>query len=242
MASPVVPSVPPRSPASPTLEEPSPASSSLRRRASVSALDVPRPELAPETQLSPAWHPLLARLELADQRLSSHLHALPAGLLLESLVLLPALAFSSYAMPFMIAVTAFLAPPLFAATAVLACLATLGVTTLLKRATRRLRPGLHACAHRRYAVRSMETNNAMPSGDSAQAALWCTLFASACWPGAPCAGAAVLAVVPVVQAARVFFGCHWAADTCVGAAIGAGIGHAALAAAAAVSASLDAAA
>jgi acid phosphatase family membrane protein YuiD len=53
---------------------------------------------------------------------------------------------------------------------------TLCVTNTTKMVVGRIRPGAHTIVKRRFNLRSLERNNAMPSGDSAQAALWTTLL------------------------------------------------------------------
>lgn len=66
-----------------------------------------------------------------------------------------------------------------------------------------------------FNLRSLEKNNAMPSGDSAQSALFCTLLALQF--GQP----RLLLGIPATMFGRVYFGCHWIGDTMVGASIGA---------------------
>jgi hypothetical protein len=185
---------------------------------SVSLLDVPHPELGPRTQVS-RRHRLLHFLEEADQTVSTPVHSLPSPLLLEAVVLVPALLFSAYAVPVLLALAFAFLPPPFALLCGGGCILTLGLTTFLKRYFRRIRPGLHAAAHRRFNIRSWEKASAMPSGDSAQAALWCTLAA---WRfDEP----RILLLIPCTQFGRVFFACHWWGDTFVGAALGYAMAH-----------------
>lgn len=78
-------------------------------------------------------------------------------------------------MPVLIASTVLFTPLRFSLMAVAGCLLLLSMTEKMKKVTSRIRPGLHVVAHRRFNVRSLEKTNAMPSGDSAQCALWTTL-------------------------------------------------------------------
>ena len=75
----------------------------------------------------------------------------------------------------------------------------------------------HQFARRNFNVRSLVSNHAMPSGDSAQAAVWASLLY--CHTGSPLA----LFIVPCVMFARIFFGAHWFGDTIVGACVGAAV-------------------
>ena len=67
---------------------------------------------------------------------------------------------------------------------------------------------------RRFNLRSYEHNFSLPSGDSAQSALFCTLMFLNYGSVLP------LCMVPATMLARVYFGAHWIGDTVVGAAIG----------------------
>lgn len=62
-------------------------------------------------------------------------------------------------------------------------------------------------------MRRLESNNAMPSGDSAQAAAACSTLAahSSVW---------LLVAVPAVMLGRVYYSCHWIGDTVAGAGLG----------------------
>jgi membrane-associated phospholipid phosphatase len=99
-------------------------------------------------------------------------------------------------------------------------LTTIAATTLLKRLVGRIRPGAHVLGAKTWNIRSLERNNALPSGDTAQAAAWATCLSLATgwwgwWAGVPC-----------VAAARVYWGCHWWGDTAVGAAVGTAVASA----------------
>jgi membrane-associated phospholipid phosphatase len=54
----------------------------------------------------------------------------------------------------------------------------------------------------------------MPSGDSAQAAVW------ACVLGRAFSSYAPFVLIPCTMFARVFYGAHWVGDTIVGAVVG----------------------
>ena len=64
-------------------------------------------------------------------------------------------------------------------------------------------------------MRSVENGTfSMPSGDSAAAAVFCTLIA--CEMNLPL----IYFVLPLVMAGRVYYHCHWWGDTIAGAVIG----------------------
>ena len=94
-------------------------------------------------------------------------------------------------------------------------LLTLLTTTLLKRFFGRLRPSDRIRVLRTFNLRSLEHNFSLPSGDSAQAALWACLAAWTYHSPLP------LLIVPATMVGRVYFGAHYLGDTIVGAAIGA---------------------
>lgn len=97
----------------------------------------------------------------------------------------------------------------------------LAVTTFLKRITARHRPEPSSTRQSllHYNFRGKETNYSMPSGDSAQAAAFWTFVHTQL--GLPI-GLAV-AMTGCTMFARVYFLCHFFADTLVGAALGSGI-------------------
>lgn len=90
----------------------------------------------------------------------------------------------------------------------------------MKKSIRRERPShTQSTAYRRYNLRGMEKGTlAMPSGDSAQATLWCALiYFSYGGPGL----LFMLCVLPAfVSFARVYYHCHYVGDVLVGAAVG----------------------
>lgn len=57
----------------------------------------------------------------------------------------------------------------------------------------------------------------MPSGDSAQAGMFCTMLAA--YFGEPL----LLLGIPATCFGRIYFGCHWIGDTIVGASMGTAI-------------------
>jgi membrane-associated phospholipid phosphatase len=189
----------------------------------ISLLDLLHPEKQQLTQVSRRRR-LLHTFEVFDQQISARIHSLilnPCGINLEPLVLVPALLFSAWSIPILLPLAVFLAPsPETRISLILGSPLTLAFTSRMKHWTRRIRPGIHAVAHRQFKIRSWERTNAMPSGDSAQAALWCVLLARAMGGGHSWA---LLLVVPCTMFARVYFGCHWVGDTLVGAAVGAGM-------------------
>jgi hypothetical protein len=129
------------------------------------------------------------------------------------------MAFSLYALPLWILGIGLLAPLDFAAPALLGSLSLLLLTISMKVCTRRLRPSGALLAPRLVSIRSLERTNAMPSGDTAQAAFWWVLFAAFRARGMP---PLAVALGPAATAfGRVFYGCHWAGDTIVGGALGA---------------------
>jgi membrane-associated phospholipid phosphatase len=185
-----------------------------------SKLDVrhPEAETAPRTQTSRRRR-LLHALEELDQSVSSLIHSLPGGLPIEAVVIIPALAFSAYSIPAILFLSFLFMPTSFATVALAGCLLTLFLTSNLKHYTRRLRPGLHVTPGRRFNIRSWEKTNAMPSGDSAQAAMWLTLVswrAGAPWP---------LLFIPLTQFGRTYFACHWVGDTIAGVCVGLSVAH-----------------
>lgn len=64
----------------------------------------------------------------------------------------------------------------------------------------RLRPGPYTLVKRRFNLRSLEKNHAMPSGDSAQAAMWAAMVA------VHYRSPAALLLFPLTCAGRVYFG------------------------------------
>ncbi len=96
-------------------------------------------------------------------------------------------------------------------------IATFFAVDIAKRMVGRHRPRHFAA--RRYNVRMLINNPAMPSGDSAQAAVWACVLSRLF--GTP----VFLALIPSTMFARVFYGAHWIGDTIVGAAIGCFVEH-----------------
>ena len=73
---------------------------------------------------------------------------------------------------------------------------------------------------RKINLRKLENNFSLPSGDSAQAALWALLAAYTSHSLLP------LVIVPLTMLGRVFYAAHFIGDTLVGAAIGFAWAHA----------------
>lgn len=176
------------------------------------ALDVPQKKSAPTTQTSPSspFH----GLEKADQALSSLVHSLVFGAG-DFLVFFPAFIFSAFSIPLVLLALYFLLPFATWTRLLLSCLVTLFLTTILKFSIGRFRPAPHVIAARKINLRSLENNHAMPSGDSAQAGVFCVALALA-WQQP-----LILLAIPCTCFGRVFFGCHWIGDTIVGSAMGA---------------------
>jgi membrane-associated phospholipid phosphatase len=158
-------------------------------------------------------------LENWDHRLSFPIHQLRWHIALDYIVIFPALLFSAHSIPLLIFLSFFIVPLPVVGTLITGTLTTLTVTASLKKYLRRIRPGLHTAAYRVFNIRAWEKTNAMPSGDSAQAGLWCTIFAMYFQ------NPSLYLLVPCTQFGRVYFACHWVGDTIVGAIIGILIGH-----------------
>ena len=97
-------------------------------------------------------------------------------------------------------------------------LAVLLVTTFMKKITERPRPVLNMSrsADLMFNFRSRETNYSMPSGDSAQAALFYTFLGMNA--SIPLYLSALLTFLTMFS--RVFYMCHYWSDTIVGAFLG----------------------
>jgi membrane-associated phospholipid phosphatase len=66
-----------------------------------------------------------------------------------------------------------------------------------------------------FNLRKLESNNAMPSGDTAQSALWAGfIWIHFNYPPI------FLFIIPLVAFARVYYMCHWIGDTMIGALFG----------------------
>lgn len=188
----------------------------MRRSASgaTTALDVPQKPSAPQTQTRPGS--LFHELEKTDQWLSHKIHTMCFGAG-DYIVFVPAFVFSAYVIPLVLLATYFFMPIRAWTEALLGCLATLAFTTALKLLFARIRPAPHVLPPRRFNLRSLEKNHAMPSGDSAQAGMFCTMLAL--YFGQ----LALLLGIPATQFGRIYFGCHWIGDTIVRATMGAAI-------------------
>jgi membrane-associated phospholipid phosphatase len=97
---------------------------------------------------------------------------------------------------------------------VIAAVSLVLITQVMKKAIRRTRPKyIHAERIRNLSI--LEKNShSMPSGDTAQGALWCGLmylFFQIEF---------TLVVLPLVAISRVFYQCHWISDTIIGGIVG----------------------
>ena len=95
-------------------------------------------------------------------------------------------------------------------------------TTVLKRATLRLRPVVPPESRRMIDFRSKETNGSMPSGDTAQAALF-AFFIKYNFPALfdhLGGDYFIIKFCLLVSFARVFHHCHFFGDTIVGSFLG----------------------
>lgn len=182
---------------------------------------------------------MLSKLEMWDLYLSSKIHKLYLGPLGDLLVAFPALVCGYISMPVLLAGLALSGELPLLCCGTCGTLALLWTTDRMKRWIHRLRPAPYVLSKRLLNLRSLERTHALPSGDSAQAALWATLLycrlKQACAQGAgdgaedilhPVAQASALhaarifLLVPCVMFGRVFYGCHWIGDTLLGAAVG----------------------
>lgn len=97
---------------------------------------------------------------------------------------------------------------------VVAVLLVLVTTQGLKKVIRRARPKCINADRLINLTLSEKGTHSMPSGDTAQGAVWCgliQLFFSSHY---------IMMVLPFVALSRVFYQCHWVGDTVAGAAIG----------------------
>lgn len=182
---------------------------------------------------------LLLLLETWDLRISSKIHKLYLGPLGDLLVAFPALIAGYMSVPVLLLGLALSGELALLCTGTLGTLGVLLTTDRMKTWTHRLRPAPYVLSKRLLNLRSLERTHALPSGDSAQAALWATLIycrlKQACAGGAedaardvlhPVAQASALhaarifLLVPAVMFGRVFYGCHWVGDTLLGSAVG----------------------
>ena len=104
-------------------------------------------------------------------------------------------------------------------------LLTAALTTCGKRLTKRLRPCPSTLGRKFFNIRGLESNFSFPSGDSAQGSvLACNLFfyarAYAGHAEPDIAAVWILALIPTIMTARVYFGAHWWSDTIIGVLIG----------------------
>lgn len=155
---------------------------------------------------------MAAFLDTLDRRFSSVIHKSEAGFAVETLVLIPAMLFGWHVVPVLVLLAFFVLPGRIYVALFIASVITLVVVDLAKVMFGRHRP--RAFARRYYNVRSLVKNHAMPSGDSAQAAVWASMLFRTY--GSPVA----FFILPCTMLARVFFGAHWIGDTLVGAAVG----------------------
>lgn len=162
------------------------------------------------------WRTFGAKLRALDVEWSAAIHQLALGPVGDVLLAFPALVCGSMSLPLLLlSLLAVGETRLF----LLGCPSTgclLLLTHALKRRTGRSRPPPSTLPPRICNLRSLEAaTHAMPSGDSAQAALWSTLLYS--WSGGD---ARVLLLLPAVMFGRVYFRCHWVGDTMVGSVLG----------------------
>lgn len=91
----------------------------------------------------------------------------------------------------------------------------IGFVWVMKLVTKRIRPQRNPKTSRLNNLRASENGTySMPSGDSAQAALFCFLYATLL--GLP----EVYIILPFVCLGRVYYQCHWLGDTVVGVFVG----------------------
>ncbi|MCC6465909.1 MAG: phosphatase PAP2 family protein [Planctomycetes bacterium] len=155
-----------------------------------------------------------------DEAISRPLHSLRGGPWDYALAL-PGVMFGSYGMPGTVLALGLWLGAGFAVLVVAGALATVAVTGPLKVLLNRPRP--EPLLERRVRLRSLVSNPAFPSGDSAQAAMVTTLLVlegpfddGRRWLFAP--------LVPLCMFSRVYYAAHWVGDTVAGAAIGIGVG------------------
>lgn len=180
------------------------------RQRSSSKLDVPDTKTAPVAQVPRG---VFRRAELYDQKLSGLLHRAEFGAG-DAFVFVPAMLFSVYSFPIVLLLTFIAVPFSVWLQFLLSCITTLVLCLGFKHVAGRIRPGAHTLGHKRMNLRSLEKNNAMPSGDSAQAAVFSVLIALHFQQPL------VLLLIPAAMFGRVYFGCHWIMDTVAGASLG----------------------
>ena len=165
---------------------------------------------------------ILSYLTKQDLTYSRMVHQIDLGLL-DYLLAIPGLCCSSHCVPGIIALTYLSTSIPLGLLTTVASVATVLTTEPFKKRTRRDRPA-HTSIHPRLLnLRSLLTNYAFPSGDSAQAAVLALSFYlyTAMQPSGAGWGAAWLLLIPTVMFSRVYFGCHWIGDVFAGASIGA---------------------
>ncbi len=155
-----------------------------------------------------------------DRRATRPIHDLVLGPL-DYLLVVPGMAFGSYAMPFMLGGIGLWLGWRVAALGVAAAITTVAITDPLKHWLARERP-LPLGKPRRVRIRSLVKNPAFPSGDSAQAGMIALLLVF----NGPCDDWRrwlFLLLAPPCMFARVYFGAHWIGDTLAGVIIGAAV-------------------
>ena len=161
-----------------------------------------------------------ALIQTTDLQLSAAVHSSPALGPCEYLVYVFSSVFNPSILPFTWAATFLLLPFSISAlwTEIIHILLVLLLTTALKRLLARPRPVYNSLRGSTliYNFRGRETNYSMPSGDSAQAALYWTFLVLHANCPLPIAGICTFATM----FARVFYMCHFWGDTVVGAALG----------------------
>lgn len=178
----------------------------------VSMLDVDHIDEGPKSQSAISW---IKRMEFFDQRMSGPIHRFTKfGHLGDFVCAFPALLFSVFFVPVYALICFFFLPLRIGMCLTLSTICLLSTTTLMKEKLGRLRPGGAFLPNRLLNLRSVEKNNAMPSGDSAHGGMWLTF--TALYFQIP----QLLLLIPLVMLGRVYYACHWIGDTIAGSLIG----------------------
>ena len=166
---------------------------------------------------------VLSSIIALDVQYSRLIHQLALGPL-DYLLAIPGLCCSSHCVPGLIALTYLSTSVPLGVLTTVASVATVLTTEPFKKRTRRDRPAHAAIAARRLNLRSLLTNYAFPSGDSAQSAVLGLSFFLYCTHNGGSTERLLaplwLLLLPAVMFSRVYFGCHWLGDVLAGASIG----------------------
>ena len=153
-----------------------------------------------------------------DHNLSKRVHGLQFGPL-DYVLVGPGMIFGSYVMPLTVMGMSLWLGWRFGAICIMAALTTLAITGPMKHYFGRVRP--EPIDSRRFKLRKLVNNPAVPSGDSAQAGAMVMLVVMlGPWPWS----LAALPLAPLCMFSRVYFGAHWVGDTVAGVLIGALVG------------------